>query len=183
MRVRGKQRLPFFSIKQVPQAYHSDAKLDKTKTCRDLTPSLRWISWSGVRRSRHACLPASWRDAGAADTSSTCPDTGYISSKQNFLEQQYLRRLLNTATLAFSEFFDEQVPDYAILSRRWSSSCDETTFKDFSKGRITESVGFRKVLAFCEFTRLRGHKWGWIDTCGCWPAVIYTLYSYGSLMH
>lgn len=72
-------------------------------------------------------------------------------------------QLLNTDTLQFEEFFDEQCPEYAILSHRWTS--DETTFKDFSKGRRQDSEGHRKIVAFCEFAKARGHEWVWVDTC------------------
>lgn len=72
-------------------------------------------------------------------------------------------RLLNTSSLKFQEFFDEQRPDYAILSHRWTS--DETTYKDFSKGRGQETAGYLKIVAFCEFAKARGHAWIWADTC------------------
>ncbi|KAK4569325.1 hypothetical protein LTR86_003087 [Recurvomyces mirabilis] len=86
-------------------------------------------------------------------------------------------RLLNVSTLQFREFFDKDVPAYAILSHRWSE--DEVTYKDFVRGGRTDSAGHRKVLECCELVRSRRVvmysdgadrsedellQWVWIDT-------------------
>ena len=84
-------------------------------------------------------------------------------------------RLLNTTSLQFQEFFDEQRPKYAILSHRWGS--DETSFKDFSKGRKQDSEGHQKILSFCEFAKARGHEWVWADTCKIEPLQSHGLLS------
>lgn len=97
-------------------------------------------------------------------------------------------RLLNIETLAFQEFYDEDIPAYYILSHRWSDN--EVSFKDFSKRKITYGAGYRKIIEFCEFAKSMNAKfatqrkpeeararfsercgwiysveWVWIDTC------------------
>ena len=76
-------------------------------------------------------------------------------------------RLLNVHTLNFQEFFDKDIPPYCILSHRWGEQ--ETSYKDFSKGRNPESSGYRKVIDFCDFAKSRqkvtSFDWVWIDTC------------------
>ncbi|KAK4961934.1 hypothetical protein LTR10_002427 [Elasticomyces elasticus] len=71
-------------------------------------------------------------------------------------------RLLNTTSYELKEFLGDRVPDYVIISHRWGD--DETTYKDFRKGRNRASVGFEKVMDFCHFARSRVREWVWIDT-------------------
>ena len=50
-------------------------------------------------------------------------------------------RLINTTTLALSEFFGESIPEYAILSHTWGE--EEVTFQDWSNARqATKKKGF-----------------------------------------
>jgi hypothetical protein len=42
-------------------------------------------------------------------------------------------RLVNTTTIQLHEFFDDEIPPYAILSHRWET--DEVTFQDLMEGR------------------------------------------------
>ncbi len=72
-------------------------------------------------------------------------------------------RLLNTKTLQFEEFFDSQIPNYAILSHRWGD--DEVTFQEFRKGKKQESQGYAKIRRCCALAEDRGFDWVWIDTC------------------
>lgn len=82
-------------------------------------------------------------------------------------------RLINVHTLEMREFVAD-IPEYIILSHRWTD--DEIDFKDFKKGRRTDSTGYAKVQAFCNFVKLsreyvgEGYfvpeaDWIWIDTC------------------
>ena len=48
-------------------------------------------------------------------------------------------KLINIDTLGFEEFFDDNIPRYAILSHRWSN--DEITLKDYAKVRRKDSLG------------------------------------------
>ena len=80
-------------------------------------------------------------------------------------------RLINVDTLEMKEFTGKR-PAYVILSHCWGD--DEIKYKDYVKGRNTESAGYRKVRAFCKFVksefRIRytaraAMEWMWIDTC------------------
>lgn len=64
--------------------------------------------------------------------------------------------LINTATLLLEEFFDSNIPKYAILSHRWGQS--EPTFKDYTKGRCILSPGYTKIITFCKLAHERGHQ-------------------------
>ncbi|KAK1999904.1 HET-domain-containing protein [Colletotrichum falcatum] len=71
-------------------------------------------------------------------------------------------RLLNTGTLQLSEFYDGQVPRYAILSHTWADG--EVLFHDVAEGP-SPKAGWAKVQGACRLARDRGHAWIWIDTC------------------
>ena len=62
-------------------------------------------------------------------------------------------RLLNVNTLAFKEFFDQDIPPYGILSHRWGE--DEISHRDFRKGRGNGTLGYRKIIDFCGFVHER----------------------------
>lgn len=92
---------------------------------------------------RHAYISASIRDMSQVLSSESRPT-----------------RLINIHTLELKEF-GSAVPDYAILSHRWTAC--ETTFEDCQ--RIDTG---RKVRDFCYFVRRRevaGLHWAWVDTC------------------
>lgn len=72
-------------------------------------------------------------------------------------------RLLNTKLLQFQEFFDSQLPKYAILSHRWGD--EEMTLQDFQKGKKQDSQGYVKIMRCCDLAYSRGYQWIWIDTC------------------
>ena len=72
-------------------------------------------------------------------------------------------RLLHTEDLRFEEFFDSQVPEYAVLSHRWGKQ--EVTFQDFEVAKTQAWPGFMKISDCCSFAKSRGFTWVWIDTC------------------
>lgn len=72
-------------------------------------------------------------------------------------------RLLNTSNLQFSEFFDSEIPKYAILSHRWGET--EISYHDMRKGRAQEGPGLAKIKDCCSLALERGWYWVWIDTC------------------
>jgi hypothetical protein len=85
-------------------------------------------------------------------------------------------RLLNIDTLSFSEFSNENRPEYVILSHRWDDA--ELSFKEYCKNQNITGAGYRKIIEFCNFVRdglpedefnfspsPRSWKWVWIDTC------------------
>jgi hypothetical protein len=86
-------------------------------------------------------------------------------------------RLLHTDYFTFHEFFDNDIPPYAILSHRWSD--EEVSFQEFNLQRSkflrgeTTSYGWSKIRQACELAQGRGPRplrsdnleWVWIDTC------------------
>lgn len=72
-------------------------------------------------------------------------------------------RLLNSTTLEFREFFDSDIPEYAILSHRWGA--DEASFQDFERGLQHTRKGFSKIEQCCKMALNHNVEWTWIDTC------------------
>ena len=72
-------------------------------------------------------------------------------------------RLLHTKLLEFGEFFDSQIPRYAILSHRWAEK--EVTFQEFEVGKQQVWPGFVKIRNCCAVALTQGFDWVWIDTC------------------
>ena len=72
-------------------------------------------------------------------------------------------RLLNSKTLEFREFFDSDIPKYAILSHRWGS--DEASFQDFERGLERTRKGFSKIEQCCKMALNHSIEWAWVDTC------------------
>jgi hypothetical protein len=72
-------------------------------------------------------------------------------------------RLINTETLELQEFFDSDIPPYAILSHRWEQ--DEVSYQDMLEGKKKGGAGYAKISNFCALA-LRDHfDWAWVDTC------------------
>lgn len=80
-------------------------------------------------------------------------------------------RLLNTKSLELSRpYAPDEVPDYVILSHRWST--EEVTFADISEEPISQlqsqtgtKDGFAKIQGACELALRDGYAWIWIDSC------------------
>ena len=72
-------------------------------------------------------------------------------------------------------FFDSEIPAYAILSHRWGD--DEVSYQDFLAGKKKGGAGYAKILACCNYaaadtTTYRSHRLlrgrferVWSDTC------------------
>ena len=74
-------------------------------------------------------------------------------------------RLLKTDNmeLELQEFFDHEIPRYAILSHRWEQ--DELSYQDLQARRNRGGAGFTKVQKCCEKASTDGYEWLWVDTC------------------
>ena len=70
-------------------------------------------------------------------------------------------RLLHSGTLKFTEFYDEDVPKYAILSHRWGR--EEVSYQSFLDEQHKDSQGHKKIGGFCEFARNHGYDWAWVS--------------------
>ncbi|GKT65034.1 HET domain containing protein [Colletotrichum tofieldiae] len=72
-------------------------------------------------------------------------------------------RLLNVDTLQLQEFYDHNVPDYAILSHTWQE--EEATLQDLANPASATKKGFSKIRSCCAQAIRDGYKWIWVDTC------------------
>ena len=77
-------------------------------------------------------------------------------------------RLINVQTYILEEFFNEQVPPYAILSHTWGRDQDEVSFRDVTE-RSAERASANhwpvKLEGCCEQAAKDGLEYVWIDTC------------------
>jgi hypothetical protein len=63
------------------------------------------------------------------------------------------------------ERFDDEVPEYAILSHTWGHSDDEVTYQDLQNDTARNKKGYNKLL-FCGNQALKdGLQYFWVDTC------------------
>ena len=72
-------------------------------------------------------------------------------------------RLLDTSSLQLREFFDDNVPSYAILSHTWGD--EEVSLEDFAKPESRSLSGFSKIEGCCALAKTKGWQYVWIDTC------------------
>ena len=75
-------------------------------------------------------------------------------------------RLLNAHDLHFEEFYDLDIPRYAILSHRWGQ--EEVSFKEMRKSDIgsgKSGSGWDKIRSTCRLAMMNNFAWVWIDTC------------------
>jgi hypothetical protein len=77
-------------------------------------------------------------------------------------------RLLNTTSLTFAEFYEPDIPPYAILSHRWEA--DEVTYQNVANGLNLDKAGWTRVREFCSLCSAPvpdDQSFGWvcIDTC------------------
>ncbi|KAI0418855.1 heterokaryon incompatibility protein-domain-containing protein [Xylaria grammica] len=73
-------------------------------------------------------------------------------------------RLLEVNSLALEEFFEPNVPKYAILSHTWEEG--EILFEDIRKiNQARKKPGFKKVQRACNLAQSQGYEYIWIDTC------------------
>ncbi|TGO85069.1 hypothetical protein BPOR_0435g00120 [Botrytis porri] len=67
------------------------------------------------------------------------------------------------STLCLEEFYDGDIPAYAILSHRWGKK--EVTFHDMQVGDCTNEEALAKIQGCCRQAGLDGWMYAWIDTC------------------
>ncbi|KAH7397242.1 heterokaryon incompatibility protein-domain-containing protein, partial [Pyrenochaeta sp. MPI-SDFR-AT-0127] len=74
-------------------------------------------------------------------------------------------RLINCSTLQLEDFFDLNIPRYAILSHTWGS--EEVTFADFTLNQAAAIAkeGYKKIHATCKQALRDGLNYAWVDTC------------------
>jgi hypothetical protein len=76
-------------------------------------------------------------------------------------------RLLNTDTITLEEFFEGDIPRYAILSHTWRD--EEVSFQDMqptaSRECVIKKAGNKKIAKACEQASKDGLAYAWVDTC------------------
>lgn len=73
-------------------------------------------------------------------------------------------RLINIKTRELEEFFDEDIPNYAILSHTWGNG--EVSFQDFQLKRNAHLAGYAKIDGACRTTESYSSLgYLWVDTC------------------
>jgi hypothetical protein len=77
-----------------------------------------------------------------------------------------IRLLERTANgdLAFASF-DEEPPEYAILSHTWGAKDQEVTFQDVKAGVGQDKIGYTKIQFIQQQATAHGLRYFWIDTC------------------
>ncbi|KAH7418713.1 hypothetical protein BKA64DRAFT_717375 [Cadophora sp. MPI-SDFR-AT-0126] len=69
----------------------------------------------------------------------------------------------NDGDFSLTEFFEDDIPEYAILSHRWGA--EEVTFKGLIDGTSKGKAGYGKIQFCGEQARRDGLKYFWVDTC------------------
>lgn len=72
-------------------------------------------------------------------------------------------RLLHTTTLKLTEFAENQIPPYAILSHTWGK--EEVLFQDVESGDAGKLKGYEKISECCKQAASNGFDYAWVDTC------------------
>ncbi|KAH6696714.1 heterokaryon incompatibility protein-domain-containing protein [Leptodontidium sp. MPI-SDFR-AT-0119] len=65
--------------------------------------------------------------------------------------------------LSLTEFFEDNMPEYAILSHRWGT--EEVTFRDLIDGTSKAKAGYGKIQFCGEQARRDRLEYFWVDTC------------------
>lgn len=65
--------------------------------------------------------------------------------------------------LLLTEFYDDNIPQYAILSHRWE--VEEVTLADVQRGIGQKLAGYHKIQFCGEQAKRDGLKYFWVDTC------------------
>ena len=74
-------------------------------------------------------------------------------------------RLLDTSTIELHEFFDDDIPKYAILSHTWGDG--EISYQNLeqAKTEVNPRPGYGKIRQCCQLARSGSYQYLWIDTC------------------
>ncbi|KAH8589204.1 NACHT domain-containing protein [Bisporella sp. PMI_857] len=64
---------------------------------------------------------------------------------------------------SLTEFFETDIPEYAILSHTWEG--EEVTFEDLQNGTGTKKAGYEKIRFCAEQAKRDDLQYFWVDTC------------------
>ena len=71
----------------------------------------------------------------------------------------------DTSDFSLTQFSDEAIPPYAILSHTWGVDTEEVTFEDLKNGTGKNKPGYKKIRFCGEQAAQDSLEWFWIDTC------------------
>lgn len=71
--------------------------------------------------------------------------------------------LMHVETRRLEEFFNDEVPPYAILSHTWGR--EEVTFQDLGKVDHRKQLGYAKIEGCCQQALKDNLSYVWVDTC------------------
>jgi hypothetical protein len=96
----------------------------------------------------------------------TSKNRARLASYHSSLIPVPMRRLQieDDSSLSLIERVGGDIPPYDILSHTWGDNEDEVTFKDITKGRGKEKVGYQKIEFCMLHTRYKNLRHFWVDT-------------------
>jgi hypothetical protein len=78
----------------------------------------------------------------------------------------FMMRLLNTKSKRLESFYNQPIPEYAILSHRWEN--EEITFQEInelSERDLQKRKGYWKIEKCCDQAKEENLAYAWVDTC------------------
>ena len=71
----------------------------------------------------------------------------------------------DTGEFNLTNFRDDEIPRYAILSHTWGADTEEVSFEDMIDGTGTSKPGYDKIRFCGEQVERDDLQYFWIDTC------------------
>jgi len=71
----------------------------------------------------------------------------------------------DTSDFGLTQFSNDAIPPYAILSHTWGADDEEVTFDDLTNGTGKDKPGYKKIWFCREQAAQDGLEYFWIDTC------------------
>jgi ankyrin repeat protein len=86
-------------------------------------------------------------------------------SNSALCEAMRLLQRCDTGELVLTQFGDDGIPPYAILSHTWGADAEEVTFEDLTNGTGKDKPGYKKIRFCAEQAKSDDLQYFWIDTC------------------
>jgi heterokaryon incompatibility protein (HET) len=92
-------------------------------------------------------------------------DAQFFLSYSRFALPMRLLERNSSGGFSLTEFVDDQIPRYAILSHTWGLENDEVSFKNIMEGTGNSKAGYKKIMFCGERAGMDGLQYFWVDTC------------------
>jgi hypothetical protein len=89
----------------------------------------------------------------------------YRSPRPASRKTMRLLRRHDSGEFSLTQFSDEAVPPYAILSHRWGTNDEEVTFEDMTNGTGQDKAGYKKIRLCGAQASQDDLQYFWVDTC------------------